>query len=403
MEENNLPSLLLLPPPPHPSDRVALSAAYRPSLKSAIAKLKDQNSPSGALLIVAVASPVLSGRSQRQKSLSWTQVQSILAGIYSIVSVICAQLGVATDAGAGRDSVDVRVVLVDHDLTRKPTSDSKPAIASNNTVVVDLVTFVSAYHPWKYVFGVGNEAGHQLLSTYLKMFEGKQPLRQDQIVVVEGGLTLNVEASNPTQPPQITGHDVVCLGGTFDHLHPGHKLLLTAAALLLSIPAEGTAKPCVLIIGITGDELLKNKKYAEYVQPWEDRALNVIKFLSSMVELQKDGWKDGLEPKLAKKDGEITASFRADTISIQCVKIQDAFGPTITEENIGALVVSGETRSGGGAVNDRRRELGWKPLEMFEVDVLDAEEIADMPTKTENFASKISSTAIRKRKAEACL
>ena len=69
-----------------------------------------------------------------------------------------------------------------------------------------------------------------------------------------------------------------------------------------------------------------------------------------------------------------------------------------------ALVVSGETKSGGDMVNTRRKELGWHALNIFEVDVLDAEEIGDNSasnsSKTENFASKISSTAIRKQKAE---
>ncbi len=93
--------------------------------------------------------------------------------------------------------------------------------------------------------------------------------------------------------------------------------------------------------------------------------------------------------------------FRDETIAIQCVEIQDAFGPTITLEHIHALVVSGETRSGGRAVNDRRRALGWSALEVFEVDVLDANEIQDNPAKTEDFASKISSTAIRQQRAQA--
>lgn len=41
-----------------------------------------------------------------------------------------------------------------------------------------------------------------------------------------------------------------CMGGTFDHMHLGHKLLLTQAALLTTD---------VLHIGITGDQLLLKK------------------------------------------------------------------------------------------------------------------------------------------------
>lgn len=406
MKSAELPSLLLLPPPPRPAGPLELSAAYRPTLESVIAKLKDSSSKGsndGSTLIIAVGAPVLSGQFRRHKSLAWPEQQSLLAGLYSLVSVVCARLRVATEADGGPGSVDARVVLVDHDAAKRIPEDFKLAIEPNNTVVVDLTTFVAAYHPWKQIFSVGSEAGHKQLSTYLRMYEGIQALSQDQLITVDGGLTLNSEPLNSVSAsPTTTPHSVVCLGGTFDHLHPGHKLLLTAAILLLKVPAEGSAKPCSFVVGITGDELLKNKKYAEFVQPWEDRAMGVIEFLSSMLELQKQGWKAGAAgPKITKKDGEITALFRSGTISVSCVQIQDAFGPTITQENMDALVVSGETRSGGAAVNAKRKELGWHPLQIFEVDVLSAEEITDeQPTKTDNFASKISSTAIRKMRAD---
>ncbi|KAI1078978.1 hypothetical protein F5B20DRAFT_188048 [Whalleya microplaca] len=400
--EDGLPSLLLLPPPPRPAARIALNAAYEPPLKAAISKLKNEKDDKhGAILLVAVLSPILTGSSPRQQSLSWPEAQSLLAGLYSVVSVICAQLSVATDVYAGPGSVDVRLVLVDHDPSQPVAVDFKPAIEPNNTIIIDLATFASAYHPWRHIFHTNNEAGYQLLSHYLKMIPSIPPLKQHQLVVVEGGLALTAKPSESQPTPQTSPYSTVCLGGTFDHLHPGHKLLLTAAVLLLKVPEKGTSNPCRFIIGITGDELLKRKKYAEYVQPWDERAMNVIKFLSSILQLSKYGWKGTQGPRIVKKDGDFVAHFREDTIEVQCVVIQDAYGPTITSENMDALVVSGETRAGGNAVNDRRKELGWKVLEIFEVDVLDAdEEITDKPAKTQDFATKISSTAIRKQKAE---
>ncbi|KAI1383923.1 pantetheine-phosphate adenylyltransferase-like protein [Hypoxylon trugodes] len=399
---DDLPSLLLLPPPPHPATRIALDAAYEPPLEAAISKLKDEkNGKDGSVLIVALASPILTGYSPRQKSLSWSRSQSILADLYSIISVICAQLSVATDIHAGPGSVDVRVIFVDHDPSKRAVADSKPAIEPNNTAIIDLATFASAYHPWKYIFHPSTESTYQLLSTYLKLFEGIQTLKQTQIVVVEGGLAISIEPAAPPQSsPQTTLHPIVCLGGTFDHLHPGHKLLLTAAALLLKIPEKGTSQPCQFIIGITGDELLKRKKYAEYVQSWDERATNIIEFLSSVLELSKSGWKGGQVPQITKSNGEFITQFRDGTIEVHCVVIQDAFGPTITTENMDALVVSGETRSGGNAVNDKRKELGWRELETFEVDVLDAEGIVHKSAEARDFAQKLSSTAIRKQIAE---
>ncbi|KAH9892182.1 hypothetical protein F4778DRAFT_328985 [Xylariomycetidae sp. FL2044] len=402
MAEHVQPSLLLLPPPPQPASRLALKAAYEPSLTSAISRLKGEKSADhGNVLFVALAAPILNGISRRQKSLSWLHAQALLAGLYSIVSVICAQLSVPTDLHAGPGSVDVRVILIDHDPSQAPDGSFKPAIEPNNTVIVDLATFASAYHPWRYIFHINNEPGYQILSDYLKIYEGLQTLKQDQLVVIEGGLALNVQSPGPSQvPTQTTSHSIVCLGGTFDHLHPGHKLLLTAAVLLLKVPEPGKSDPCRFIIGITGDESLKRKKYAEQIQSWDERAMNVIEFLSSMLHLSKNGWKHHGDEGLTKEPGEINALFRDGTIQVQCVVIQDAFGPTITAENMDALVVSGETRSGGNAVNERRSKLGWRPLEIFEVDVLDAEEIEEGPTKTQDFATKISSTAIRQKKAE---
>jgi phosphopantetheine adenylyltransferase len=394
-----LPSLLLLPAPPEPASRVALDAAYRPPLETAIAKLKDPNR--SATLVAAVGLPILNGEDAKSKALSWADAQVLLANLYTIISVICAKLSVPTDMGGGPGSVDIRFVLVDYDSSRSFDA-YQPRIEPNSTAVIDLPTFAAAYHPWQYIFHAESEAGLRLNAEYLKFAEGVQRLFNDQLVPVDGGLTmhLNDKAEGTHLPIVSESHEFVCLGGTFDHLHPGHKLLLSAAALLLKVPVPGSANPCRFVVGITGDELLKNKKYAEYVQPWEDRARNVLGYLYSILHLSRDGWEEEMGPKVEERDGDFRVLFRNETILVQCVRIQDAFGPTITAEDITALVVSRETRAGGTAVNDRRAVLGWRLLQIFEVDVLDAEEITDEPTQTLDFASKISSTAIRRQKAE---
>ena len=78
------------------------------------------------------------------------------------------------------------------------------------------------------------------------------------------------------------------------------------------------------------------------------------------------------------------------------------YGPTVTDEDISALVISKETRAGGKAVNDKRGEKGWKALEVFEVDVLDArpEGSEEGGVEKEGFEEKISSTEIRRRLVE---
>ncbi|KAK4452169.1 hypothetical protein QBC34DRAFT_377663 [Podospora aff. communis PSN243] len=395
---NERPSLLLLPFPPTPTTRTLLSAAYRPSLAAALTKLRN---PQGAeKLVIAVACPILHGQHLRSKSVLWPEAQALLAGIYTLLSVVCAELKIGVEVDGGPGSVDATVIPLDHDRKRHFLSESQPAIKTNSTIVVDLATFALAYHPWKSIFHVRSEPGLELFNAYIKLAEGRQTLLQSQLVPVEGGLALNAtQESPPTHSPPTTGYSVVCLGGTFDYLHPGHKLLLTAAALLLQVPDAHPSRPCQFIIGVTGDELLKNKKYAEYVQPWAARARNVILFLSRLLRVSEKGWKDGPLLDIDEQDGDFRASFRDSAITVQCVRIHDAFGPTVTVQDMDALVVSGETRSGGRAVNDRRAEKGWRCLEIFEVDVLDAGEITDEAGAPESFASKISSTAIRQQRA----
>ncbi|KAI1432778.1 cytidylyltransferase [Xylaria sp. CBS 124048] len=393
------PSLLLLPPPPHPANHTALTAAYEPPIKAAISQLKNEKghpSDVGSVLFVGIVSPILTGPSVWQKSLSWPAAQSVLARIYSIVAIVCAQLSIPSDMNAGPGSVDVRVVFIDHDSSKPPAQDCRPALDPNNTVIVDLPTFASTHHPWRRLFRVNSELGHQVCSSYLEIYQHIQTLRPDQITVVDSGLSF-IENSQP--PAKTETYPVVCLGGTFDHLHPGHKLLLTAAAILLKVPENPSASPARFIIGVTGDELLKRKKHAELVQSWDVRVRNVIEFLASVIELSKAGWRHS---DITTEDDKAIARFRGGAIEIHCVVLQDAFGPTITEEAMDVLVVSGETRSGGEAVNTRRRDRGWHDLEIFEVDVLDAEDVQDASTKTSNnFATKISSTAIRERIAQA--
>ena len=68
-------------------------------------------------------------------------------------------------------------------------------------------------------------------------------------------------------------YDEVCLGGTFDHMHLGHKLLLTQACMV-------TNK--VLHVGVTSSALLVKKKYAEHMESWEKRCHAVESFLKRL-------------------------------------------------------------------------------------------------------------------------
>ncbi|KAF4983937.1 hypothetical protein FZEAL_762 [Fusarium zealandicum] len=390
---SSTPSLLLLPSPPSPPSPITLSAAYRDTLTSALLKLKS--SPSPQALVVALALPILKGRG-RSKLIFWSTSQSILAGLYTLVSVICAKEGIPLDVGAGPGSVDVRILLIDHERGARYEHDFDGKYETNSTAVLDLAAFATSVRPWKTVYHPSSEAGYELLSSFLKYAEGKQTFMQSQLVAIEGGISL----TEPERPEALVQQPFrsVCLGGTFDHLHPGHKLLLHASLLLLSIPKKDSDQTCTLIVGISADELLAKKKYADELQSWEHRAKTVLSFLCTLLEYDTTA----TSPPTTSKDDELIATLRDGRVVVRCVAIRDPFGPPIHEEACEAIVVSAETRGGGKAINDRRTDKGWKPLDVFEIDVLDATEVGEQDvSRTEDFAAKISSTTIRQQRAEA--
>ncbi|KAK9475073.1 uncharacterized protein V1510DRAFT_409958 [Dipodascopsis tothii] len=152
-------------------------------------------------------------------------------------------------------------------------------------------------------------------------------------------------------------YDTVVVGGTFDHLHVGHKILLTMSGYLARER---------LIVGVTGQELLKNKKYAEYMESVAVRKEAVLDFVAY-----------------------IYPHLPADA-----VEIHDIYGPTAAEPDLDALVISAETRKGARMVNEERARRGYAPLKVWEIGVVgggDAEH---------DFAGKLSSTDLRRAEWE---
>nr|AGU68185.1 pantetheine-phosphate adenylyltransferase [Herpetomonas muscarum] len=146
----------------------------------------------------------------------------------------------------------------------------------------------------------------------------------------------------------------VAVGGTFDHLHAGHKLLLTTAAL------HATEK---LRCGITGDELLVKKKFAEKLQPIEERTKAAESFLRRI---------------------------RPD-LTLELAAISDVSGGTDTIPDVEALTVSPETERSLSIINDlRAKNGGLAPLVGVPI-----------PYVTAPDGRVISSTEIRQRSVEA--
>ena len=118
--------------------------------------------------------------------------------------------------------------------------------------------------------------------------------------------------------------DVVCFGGSFDRLHYGHKVLITAAALLCKKK---------LIVGISRN--VKKKEYSDIIQPLHFRISSCI---DTIYKINPD-------------------------IVVKVHVIDDVCGPTAFTKHIDLLVLSEETRAGGDEVNKVRQSKGLAPIE----------------------------------------
>jgi len=139
----------------------------------------------------------------------------------------------------------------------------------------------------------------------------------------------------------------VCIGGTFDRLHKGHKALIDKA---FEIAGENGW----VFIGITKGEIANKKKD---VLPFNKRIQDVIKYL--------------------KEKGFYSQS--------EIQPIYDKYGPSI-EGDFDAIIVSPETEKVAQEINRIRRKKRKKPLEIINIPFVLAEN-----------GSPISSTRIRKK------
>jgi pantetheine-phosphate adenylyltransferase len=138
----------------------------------------------------------------------------------------------------------------------------------------------------------------------------------------------------------------VGMGGTFDHLHEGHKLLISTA---LSVSKK-------VVIGLTSESLLKKKKFFSKMQSYDDREDAIISYVSETSDLSR----------------------------VEIMKLEDPYGPPIHEKDYEGIIVSEETYQNALTINKMRETNGFKPMIIIVIPIL----------KDSN-SNKISSTAIR--------
>jgi pantetheine-phosphate adenylyltransferase len=143
----------------------------------------------------------------------------------------------------------------------------------------------------------------------------------------------------------------VGLGGSFDHLHAGHVRLLQVA---FDIGKK-------VVVGLASDALLKNKKFKENLQSFEERRQGLIGF--------------------AKKIG------REKDLTI--IELDDPMGPAITSSDLDVHVSSEETAPVAQKINEERRNRGLKPLIMVTIPmVLKADGVRYSSTEIREHAAK---------------
>jgi len=128
---------------------------------------------------------------------------------------------------------------------------------------------------------------------------------------------------------------VVAVGGTFDEFHKGHRALILKAFEI---------GECVLI-GLCTDEFAKRLRKNHEIAPYEDR----LKDLRSFLE------RNGI------------------THRAKILPLHDPYGPTITDSEIEALVVSRETEPRAYEINEIRIKRGLQPLEIVVIEMVPAE------------------------------
>lgn len=139
------------------------------------------------------------------------------------------------------------------------------------------------------------------------------------------------------------------LGGTFDHLHDGHKLLIKTA---LKIGKK-------IAIGLATDELLCNKECLEQIESYDVRKQGIIDYVESL---------------------DVNYNKR-----VIIIPLSDPYGPAVTNPDIEVHVSSEETIDVSLKLNEIRDKNG-----------LDKMILVAIPILKNKIGCKLSSTDIRK-------
>jgi len=134
----------------------------------------------------------------------------------------------------------------------------------------------------------------------------------------------------------------VAVGGTFDELHKGHRVLLVKAFEI----GEN------VLIGLCTDDFVKKMVKPHITAPYEARLKELQTFLKKF--------------ELSNK--------------AEIIPLKNPYGNTITDKCIEALVVSEETEKTAIKINQKRSEAKLPPLKIITINMVPAENYKPIST-----------------------
>ena len=129
---------------------------------------------------------------------------------------------------------------------------------------------------------------------------------------------------------------IVAVGGTFDEFHKGHRALLRKA---FEVGDH-------VLVGLCSDELVKRLKKPHNIAPYEKRLEELRQFLRERGVLER----------------------------AEVIPLTDAYGVTVSENRLDAIVVSKETERRAHEINEKRRSKGLPFLKIIVIDMILAED-----------------------------
>jgi len=127
----------------------------------------------------------------------------------------------------------------------------------------------------------------------------------------------------------------VCIGGTFNQFHKGHKLLIDKAI-------KKAGKKGYLFIGITEGSINTKKKN---IKPFEERKKALKKYIGEKKTIPE----------------------------IEIKPLKDKYGPSV-DKDFNAIIVSPDTKITADEINMKRKKIGKKPLDIIQIPLVLADD-----------------------------